>query len=270
MDLKEQFHAIRPRYEELRGQVAIVTGSSRGIGRGVALRLGREGMKVVITSNVAEDVNQTVAAFKELGIETLGIVAELNDDNAIREIIDQTIETFGSLHLLVNNAALLSRKNIFDVNDEMLDDHIKVNIRTPYIGTQYAAEKMRDMGIKGNIIQISSVGGLRVHWRALPYDMTKGAIDTMTRAMASELAPYGIRVNAIAPGAIDNGWVAKATAEGVAELVERIPMARIGRPDDIASGIAFLASEDATYITGQIVYIDGGITMQLSPKTAQV
>jgi 3-oxoacyl-[acyl-carrier protein] reductase len=98
--------------------------------------------------------------------------------------------------------------------------------------------------------------------------MTKGAIDAMTRAMANELAPFGIRVNAIGPGAIDTGWLQRAGKEGVDALVERIPLLRVGSPQDIASTVAFLASDDASYITGQVIYVDGGITMQLSPKNA--
>ena len=127
---------------------------------------------------------------------------------------------------------------------------------------------MRQRGTRGSIIHISSVGGLRAHWRALPYDMTKGAIDAMTRAMANELAAFGIRVNAIGPGAIDTGWVKRASNEGIDALVERIPLLRVGTPQDIASTVAFLASDDASYITGQVLYVDGGITMQLSPKNA--
>jgi NAD(P)-dependent dehydrogenase (short-subunit alcohol dehydrogenase family) len=98
--------------------------------------------------------------------------------------------------------------------------------------------------------------------------MTKGAIDAMTRAMANELAPFGIRVNAIGPGAIDTGWLKRASEAGVDALVDRIPLLRVGTPQDIASAVAFLASDEASYITGQIIYVDGGITMQLSPRNA--
>jgi NAD(P)-dependent dehydrogenase (short-subunit alcohol dehydrogenase family) len=268
MDSKAQFDAIRPRYEELRGKVAVVTGSSRGIGKGIALRLAREGMKVVITSNVPEDVEQTAAVLGELGVELLALTADLGEPGEVRRLIDATIAAFGAVDLLVNNAALLSRKNIFDVDEALLDAHLEVNIKAPYLAAQYAAEAMRERGARGSIIQISSVGGLRAHWRALPYDMTKGAMDTMTRAMANELAQYGIRVNAIAPGAIDTGWLTRVPKEGVDALVERIPLLRIGTPQDIASMVAFLASDDASYITGQVLYVDGGITMQLSPKNA--
>ena len=268
MDSKAQFEAIRPRYEELRGKVAVVTGSSRGIGKGIALRLAREGMKVVITSNVPEDVEQTADELQQLGAEVLALTADLGEPGEMRRLIDATVAAFDAVDLLVNNAALLSRKHIFEVEEELLDAHLEVNIKAPYLGAQYAAEVMRERGARGSIIQISSVGGLRAHWRGLPYDMTKGALDAMTRAMAFELAQYGIRVNAIGPGAINNGWVDRVDKEHIAPLIERIPLLRIGDPQDIASMIAFLASDDASYITGQVIYVDGGITMQLSPKNA--
>jgi 3-oxoacyl-[acyl-carrier protein] reductase len=270
MDSKTPFEAIRPRYEELRGKVAVVTGSSRGIGKGIALRLAREGMKVVITSNVPEEVEQTAGKFEQLGIELLALTADLGEPSEVRRLIDATVTAFGRVDLLVNNAADLRRKHVFDVDEELLDAQIAVNIKAPYLGAQYAAEVMRERGASGAIIHISSVGGLRAHWRALPYDMTKGAIDAMTRAMANELAPFGIRVNAIGPGVIDSGWLKRTSKEGVAALVERIPLLRVGSPQDIASAVAFLASDDASYITGQVIYVDGGITMQLSPKNAPV
>lgn len=268
MESKAQFEAIRPRYAELNGGVAIVTGSSRGIGKGIALRLAREGMKVVITSNVAEEVERCAHEFEALGVELLALTADLGDSNEVRRVIDATVAAFGGVNLLVNNAADLRRRHVFDVDEALLDDQIAVNIKAPYLAAQYAAAVMRERNTRGNIIHISSVGGLRAHWRALPYDMTKGALDALTRAMANELAPFGIRVNAIGPGAIDNGWMQRASAEAVAALVERIPLLRTGTPQDIAATVAFLASDDASYITGQVIYVDGGITMQLSPNNA--
>jgi glucose 1-dehydrogenase len=268
MDSKAQFEAIRPCYEELQGKVAVITGSSRGIGRGIALRLAREGMKVVITSNIAEDVEQTAAEFEQIGITLLALTADLGQPNEVRRLIDATVTVFGGVDLLVNNAADLRRKHFFEVTEELLDAQLMVNIKAPYLGAQYAAEVMRKHGTRGSIIHISSVGGLRAHWRALPYDMTKGAIDAMTRAMANELAPFGIRVNAIGPGAIDTGWLKRAGDAGGDALVKRIPLLRVGTPQDIASAVAFLTSDESSYITGQVIYVDGGITMQLSPNNA--
>ena len=122
----------------------------------------------------------------------------------------------------------------------------------------------------GSIIQISSVGGLRAHWRGLPYDLTKGALDAMTRAMAIDLAEYGIRVNAVAPGFTIRYRTETACEDLRRKYVPRIPLHRAGTPLDIGAAVAFLASDEASYITGQILYVDGGITAQLSPKEAEL
>jgi NAD(P)-dependent dehydrogenase (short-subunit alcohol dehydrogenase family) len=124
---------------------------------------------------------------------------------------------------------------------------------------------MRELG-QGNIIHISSVGGLRAHWRGLPYDLTKGAIDAMTRAMALELAEYGIRVNAIAPGATHTERTSALDDQQLQTYTQRVPLTRFGTPLEIGAAVAFLASPDAAYITGQVLYVDGGLTVQLGLK----
>src|SRR5262245_37527319 len=148
MDSKAQFQAIRPRYEELQGKVAVITGSSRGIGKGIALRLAREGMKVVITSNIPEDVEQTAAEFEQIGITLLALTADLGQPNEVRRLIDTTVTVFGGVDLLVNNAADLRRKHFFEVDEELLDAQLTVNIKAPYLGAQYAAEVMREHGTR--------------------------------------------------------------------------------------------------------------------------
>ena len=139
-----------------------------------------------------------------------------------------------------------------------------MNIRAPYLLALRAAAVMRPMQ-RGNIVSISSVGGIRAHWSGLPYDVTKGAIDAMTRAMALDLAREGIRINAIAPGAIHREGITMPSDPRLQALAERIPMARFGTPLEIGAMVAFLASSDASYITGQVFYVDGGVTAQLSP-----
>ncbi|MBA3944526.1 MAG: glucose 1-dehydrogenase [Herpetosiphonaceae bacterium] len=267
MDLTQVYQGIRPRYAELRDQVAVVTGSGRGIGKGIALRLAREGMRVVINSNIPEDVQTTVDELTQLGAHVLGISSDLSQTEGVQQLIDGTVEAWGTVDLLVNNAADLRRKHFFDMDEELLDYELNLNIKGPYLCALRAAELMRRQG-HGNIVNISSVGGDRAHWHGLPYDVTKGAIDSMTRAMALELADVGIRVNAVAPGAIyTRGWE-QPVGEKVAEFVRRIPIQRFGLPTDIAAMIAFLASDDASYITGQVIYVDGGLTSQLGSRDA--
>jgi NAD(P)-dependent dehydrogenase (short-subunit alcohol dehydrogenase family) len=252
------YESIRPRYPEFKDQVALVTGSSRGIGKGIALRLAREGMKVVIHGMNEQEVTQTTQEFEALGVDALGVQADFTRESDIERLFEALKERYGRLDLLVNNAADLRRKKMLEPHLPLLDLHLAVNIRAPYLCGVRAAEMMK-VAKRGSIINISSVGGTRAHWTGLPYDVSKGAIDAMTRAMALELAREGIRVNAIAPGAI------RGEEAGSDAVTQRIPMARYGQPLEIGATVAFLHSEDAGYITGTIVYVDGGITAQLYP-----
>ena len=260
---KTLFDAIQPRYPEFKGQVAVITGSARGIGRGIAIRLAREGMKVVIHGLDPGETAATYAELVDLGVDAIAIPSDLRENQGIHQIFEATISAFGTVDLLVNNAAELSRRPFFDVDEAMLDSQLATNIRAPYLCAQQAAEIMRTKG--GNIISISSIGGIRSHWTGLPYNVSKGAIDAMTRAMSLDLAEFGIRVNAVAPGATQTErWPVKS---GFAvDIPKRVPLARLGHPLDIAAAIAFLASSEASYITGQVIYVDGGVTSQLSPK----
>jgi 3-oxoacyl-[acyl-carrier protein] reductase len=263
MDFSSQYSAITPRYAELGGKVAVVTGSSRGIGRGIAMRLAREGMKVVINARTAEDVERTTAKLVAVGADALAVPADLGRSEGISRLFDETLAAFGSVHVLVNNAANLHRRYLPDVDEVLLDDELSTNIRGPFLCAQRAAEVMRETG-SGSIIHISSVGGRQGHWRGLPYDVTKGAIDAMTRTMGIELAPLGVRVNAIAPGATyTRGPVVPDQRNRKA--ADRIPAGRMGTPLDIGAAVAFLASDDASYIIGQVIYVDGGMTAQLGP-----
>jgi len=257
------YQSIIPRYPELAGRVAIVTGSSRGIGRGIAMRFAREGMRVVINGRTVGAVETTATDLRELGADTLAVPADLSHSEGVETLFEQTMRAYGTVHVLVNNAANLHRRHFFDVDEDLLDNELATNIRGPFLCAHRAAKVMREAG-GGSIIHISSVGGLRAHWRGLPYDMTKGALDAMTRTMAIELASHGIRVNAIAPGAT---YVRAdvVPAELDRKTIDRIPMGRLGLPLDIGAAAAFLVSDDASYIAGQVLYVDGGMTAQLSP-----
>lgn len=254
------------RYPEMAGQVALVTGSTKRIGRGIALRLAAEGMRVAVTARDAEAVERTVAELRAAGAESVGLPADLGRPGEAERIVDETVARLGTIDLLVNNAADLRRLLFSETAAELLDAELAVNLRAPYLSSLRAVAVMRGKG-GGCVVHVSSVGGLRAHERGLPYDMTKGGIDAMTRAMAVDCARYGIRVNAVAPGAT------RAPEEAAGERVRasmetisrRIPLGRYATPADIAAAVAFLASPDGAYITGQVIYVDGGITAQLSP-----
>jgi 3-oxoacyl-[acyl-carrier protein] reductase len=266
-DLKTKtlFEAIRPRYPEFKGQVALVTGSGRGIGRGIAIRLAREGMCIVVHGLEPEEVAQTHRELSELGVKAIAVMSDLRETAGVERLFERTLAAFGRVDLLVNNAADLRRKHFFEIEEEMLDSELASNLRGPYLCAQRAAAAMREQQA-GTIINISSVGGLRAHWRGLPYDVTKGALDAMTRAMALELAEFGIRVNAIAPGATrTERWRLKDDST-IQKLSRRVPLLRFGTPEEIGAAVAFLASPEAAYITGQVIYVDGGITVQLGTR----
>lgn len=263
-ELAALYEAIRPRYPELADQVAIVTGSSRGIGLGIALRLAREGMRVVVNSRSPEQTEIAAAALRSLGATALAVPADVGRTSDANRLFDTTLEAFGRVDLLINNAADLRRARFFEIDEALLDAQLASNVRGPYLCSHRAAEIMRGAG-GGNILHISSVGGLRAHWQGLPYDMTKGAIDAMTRAMSLELAGFGIRVNCIAPGPIYNRGGDSALGAWAAAARKRVPLARLGTTLEIGAVAAFLASPDSSYITGQIIYVDGGLTAQLTP-----
>jgi 3-oxoacyl-[acyl-carrier protein] reductase len=248
----------------LRGQVALVTGSTRHIGKGIAARLAKEGMKVVITSRTAEAVEETAAELRGLGAEALPVPADIGRMEDIERLFEQTVAAYGTVHLLVNNAADLRRYHLFETSEGLLDSQLASNIKGPYMCSLRAAQLMREHGHGGNLINISTVGALRAHWPGLPYDMTKGALDAMTRCLALDLADFGIRVNCIGPGPIHR---ARSSDHPHAQpLLERVPLRKFGTPVDIAAAVAFLASPDAEFITGQTLYVDGGLTVQLTPR----
>jgi NAD(P)-dependent dehydrogenase (short-subunit alcohol dehydrogenase family) len=262
----ELLQAVVPRYPELHGKVAIVTGSSQGIGLGIAVRLAAEHMRVVIAGLEVNEVGSVVNDLRGLGFEAHGVPGNLGDEDQIARLVDEAIHTYGGVDVLVNNAADLFRVHLAKMNVELFDRQIAVNVRAPLLLAQRVAPSMSG---GGSIINISSVGGLRAHEDAFPYDVTKGALDSMTRALAIDLAARSIRVNAIAPGSIATARVERHlntdTNSPYGNAPQRIPLGRRGTVVDIANVAAFLASNDAAYITGQIIYVDGGITAQLSP-----
>lgn len=269
VEFSETYQSIHPRYPELAGQVAIITGASRGIGLGIAMRLAREGMRIFLTDQHEADVQAALQQFRRVEADAAGLACDLALPESPPALVSAALAVYGQIDVLVNNAADLRRRDLLEVDQALYDYQLAVNLKAPFFLAQQTAQAMIQGGRGGAIIFISSVGGLRAHWRGLPYDVTKSGLDSLARASALELAGHGIRVNAVAPG---------ATASRPRDLHEarwrdvagRVPANRFASVLEIASAVAFLVSPEASYITGQTLYVDGGLTAQLHPPGQDV
>jgi len=255
---------VTARFPDLAGQTAVVTGTSRGIGVGIADFLGRQGMKLATSARSAEAGEAVAARLRQTGVDCLFVAADLSTPEGSKSLVEQALARFGRIHLLVNNAAHVRSRSILKLDEEEYRKSFEANMRMIYGPSFLVAHHMAESG-GGNIIHISSVGGLRAHRGKAGYDASKGAIDALTRSMALDLAPYKIRVNALAPGLTLTREIKPEWAERFREKMQGIPLGRAGTPEDMAATVAFLASDAASYITGQVLYVDGGLTAQLTP-----
>lgn len=252
----------------LEGKVAIVTGSSRGIGFGIAKRLVAEGARVVVNSRHSDSTNAAAETLRSNGGEVLAVAADVGDAGEVRRLFNETLGTFGTVDVLVNNAALASPSAHFlEMDEDHWDAVIRSNLKSVYLCSYRAANLLVDQGKGGSIISVSSFAAARSHRAMAAYDATKGGLEAFTRAIALDLAPFGIRANAVGPGAIHTEEFEPRGPEAREARGRTVPLGRVGYPDDIAGTVAFLASDDASYITGQVLYVDGGVLAQLrSPQ----
>ncbi len=239
-------------------QVALVTGASRGIGRAVAMELGRAGYAVCINYLNSEDAaRQAAEALRAGGSDAVAIRADVADGTAVAEMVRRTEKELGPVTLLVNNAGVAGQAQFQDISDEMWDRYLAVNLGGARNTIRAVLPHMLSEK-RGAIVNISSIWGLRGASCEVAYACTKAAIIALTRSLAMELAPSGIRVNCVAPGVIDTDMVQVLGRETLRDLAEQTPLGRLGRPEDIAHAVAFLASDKASFITGQVLGADGG------------
>lgn len=244
---------------KLQGKVALVTGSSRGIGRATAIRLAQEGCNVVVNYVKDEKSAQTVVKeITKLGRKSIAIKADVGNEDQIKHMIKEVIRVFGKLDILVNNAGIVWDIPLWEKTSEQIQRTIDVNFKGVFFCTKYAALEMKK-NKSGAIINISSTNAIdTLSPDSIDYDATKAAVVSMTKNFAQELAPYNIRVNCIAPGWVDTDINAELPKEYLKEETEHILVGRFGKPEEIASTVAFLASDDASFITRTVIVVDGG------------
>jgi NAD(P)-dependent dehydrogenase (short-subunit alcohol dehydrogenase family) len=248
---------------ELKDKVAIITGARRGMGRTHALTLAKAGAKVVVSDISLEDCQKVVKEIEKEGGQAMALKCDVSKKEEVEAMVKKTIETFGKVDILVNNAGILQFKPLLELTEEDWDKVLGVNLRGYFLCAQACAKEMIKQKLGGAIVNIASIamGGMGVGFPAIShYCASKGGIVAMTEAVALELAPHNIRVNAIAPGAIDTPMSSstKQDPKVLEGTLARIPMHRMGKPEEISNAVLFLASDKSSYMTGSVVVVDGG------------
>lgn len=245
----------------LEGKIALVTGAAKGIGRAIALALAADGATVVVNYNGSKErAEQTVEEIKALGSDGMAYQCNVADTKAADAMIKEVIETYGRLDILVNNAGITRDNLIMKMSEEDFDAVIDANLKGCFNTIKAVSRQMLKQRA-GRIINITSVSGILGNAGQANYAASKAGIIGLTKTMARELASRGITVNAIAPGFVDTDMTQVLSDSVKAAATAQIPLGRFGKPEDIANMAAYLASEKASYITGQIISVDGGMAI---------
>ena len=247
----------------LAGKTALVTGSTRGIGRVVAEKLADAGVNVVVHGRKAGDVAQTVEELSRDGITVIGFTADLGRYEEAHALAGEVLAAVPQLDILVNNAGASTQEPFWEVSGASWDAQTNVNYRSPFILAQHAARHMRERGISGRIVNTSTIGAHVCHGRTLVYDSAKAAVEAMTRNMAWELGRDAITVNCVVPGPIGNRPGDSDAGELWRGIKPFVPVGRIGSGEDIAAAVLFFCQPEAAFITGQSLQVDGGYAMGL-------
>lgn len=244
----------------LQGQIALVTGASRGIGAAIAKALGEQGAIVIGTATTEQGAEQIAKTLLEAGITGTGIALDVNNVDQVESALKAATEKYGDISILVNNAGITRDGLFMRMKDEDWDDVISTNLKSVYRMSQYVVRAMMKART-GRIINISSVIAHTGNAGQTNYAAAKGGMEGFTKALAREVAPRNITVNCVAPGFIDTDMTRGLPEEHKNSLLQSIPMGRLGQAEDIAATVAFLASPAAAYITGETIHVNGGMYM---------
>lgn len=245
----------------LQGKNALVTGSSRGIGRAIALELARQGANVAVNyAGNEQKAEEVVKEIKALGVEAIKIQANVADEDSVKAMIKEVIKSFGSLEILVNNAGITKDNLLMRMKAEEFDQVIETNLKGAFLCTKAVSRQMMKQRY-GKIINIASIVGVSGNPGQANYVAAKAGMIGLTKSTAKELATRNILVNAVAPGFIATDMTDVLTEEQRETIMTTIPLEKLGEPEDVANVVAFLASDKAKYITGQTIHVDGGMVM---------
>lgn len=249
---------------KLLDKVAVVTGAGKGIGTGIALRLAEEGAHVVLNyAHSATGAEEMCAQIRELGRQAFPFKASVSNASEVQAMFDETLRTFGRVDILVNNAGIDPHVDFLEMTEEQWDWILDTNLKGNFLCSQAAARQMVKTG-GGKIIIISSIHSIMTYQHITAYATTKGGLNAMTRQLALELAPYNINVNCVAPGAVHvDKFYSVVPNYDVHMFDHEIPVGFVGMPADIGAAVAFFASDDARYITGQVLFVDGGTSARM-------
>ncbi|MBI2100983.1 3-oxoacyl-ACP reductase FabG [Candidatus Woesearchaeota archaeon] len=249
--------------KRLEGKVAVVTGSNRGIGKGIAIALAKEGCRVVVNSyREDEEAKNTVEEIKKLGAEAIFIKANVTREIDVRDLIEKAVKKFGKLDIFVNNAGILVSGTVTTLTEKDWDRQMEVNLKGVFLCSKYAVQQMLKQDKGGRIINIGSIAGLVGFPGISAYCASKGGVTELAREMALDYAKHGITVNAIDPGVIvtdmTKGMMDDAATKKM--LLENTPVGRFGQPEDIGNAAVFLALDESSFVTGHNLVVDGGWT----------
>jgi 3-oxoacyl-[acyl-carrier protein] reductase len=244
------------------GKVAVITGASRGIGRAIALELGRRGASVVVNYNASADAaSAVVEAIEEQGGEATAVQADVGDFDQAAALIQAAVDTFGRIDILVNNAGTTRDQLLMLMKEEEWDVVLRTNLKGVFNCCKAAARRMMRQR-SGRILNISSVSGIAGQGGQTNYSASKAGVIGLTKSLAKELGPRNVTVNAIAPGFVQTDLTRNLPDRLIQEAIEVTPLGRMGEPEEIAHAVAFLASDLASFITGEVLTVDGGLVMQ--------